>query len=180
MASQALPDRINQGITDFGQRVGSDVIYDLGARMKTARFWKTPRGLGIKLGMDFQEAARLQFKELGFVPPAYTVKEFEDGDAWRLRVEDVAGKRSYELAVTPDRLDPRQLNVHAAAYKSLDMLTFSNKMDEWKGSLKAGGEQRLYMEAVNAAAMVLSWLDPLAAPEATVSGSGSWAPAGPQ
>jgi hypothetical protein len=167
MAS-AWQDGINEKIVEFGVRMGSENLYELGIKRQSEQHLKTPQGLRQQMAFNFREATKSQFEELGFVPPAYEIKEVEDErrDAWRLRVEDKAGNRSFEVELVADRIDPKQLNVHAMAWSSLVMLTKSNVLDEWKGSIKTDGDRRLYMEAINAAAMVLSWLDPLAAPEA--------------
>ena len=133
---------------------------------------KVPRGLSLALAQDFREATKAKFAELGFTSPAYTLQESEEASrgGWRLRVADAQGQHSYELVASPDRVDPQRLNIQAVAYSGLDGPTANNRIDEWRGSVRAGGEQRLYLEAINAVAMVLSWIDPMVAPEAGIGG----------
>jgi hypothetical protein len=161
-------DGINEKIVEFGLKMGSENLYELGIKRQGERHLKTPQGARQQMAFAFREATKSQFEELGFVPPAYAMKEVEDEarDAWRLRVEDQVANRSFEVELISDRIDPKLLHVIAVAWSSRNMLTKSNVLDEWKGSIKTDGERRLYMEAINAVAMVLSWLDPLAAPEA--------------
>ena len=166
VASKA-ENQINEKILDFGLRIGNDSLYELGANRQTELPLNVLEGARWQMAQNFQEATRVKFAELGFTLPTYEVKEFTDerGGTWRLRVEDKVGMRSYEMELAPDRVDPKQLNVHAVAYSSLRELSKANQLDEWKGNFKTDGEVRIYLEAINAAAMVLLWLDPLAAPE---------------
>jgi hypothetical protein len=149
-------DRINDKIVAFGLRI-NEAISGFGARRVAARRTQAPMGMRSLPAISLRAAILARLEELGVKAPVYAVKESEGAkkDSWYLRVENVGTNRSYELAVKSE--GNKQFKVRATAYKSLDLLTFVNRLEEYKASFQADD----YMAVVGPACKVLSWLQPL-------------------
>ena len=188
VAEKNWEDRINDKIINFGLRSETNpihkAIYAFGEQRRDKRWEKSDLGQQVTSAMLFRSSLMGRFEELGIKPPTYTVEEGEEPImyGWYWHVKNMESKCAYDLTLKPDRLDPKLWNVQAVAYKSLDMLTFSNRLEEWKGSFKVDGywspeNMEAVATTIGACCKVLEQLEH---PGVKIEGQGTWVSAAAQ